>query len=179
MTKDRKPFASARRASFARPKIPLALLLVSAALAAGTADAQTRDRDAFFERLDTNGDGIADADELLAARRDAFARADKDDNGYVTGAEVDALVGNRGDAPRTRRGGLVRGIGQRRMPGVEAAVRRLDSDKDGRISEAEFVEAKSPLLERFDANRDGAISREEVDRAQQRMRAQAQRRRAL
>lgn len=183
MTKDRTPAAPARRRPpLAVPQVSartLALLFASAMLAAGAADAQTRERSQFFERLDADGDGVADAEELLAARREAFARADKDGDGYLSGSEVEALVGARGDAQRVRRGGLAGGIARRRMPDVEERVRRLDTDDDGRISEAEFIEARNPLLERFDADGDGAISREEVDRAQQRMRAQAQRRRAL
>src|SRR5690606_16806208 len=161
MTKDRTPAAPARRRPpLAVPQVSartLALLFASAMLAAGAADAQGR----------------------RAARAGAFARADKDGDGYLSGSEVEALVGARGDAQRVRRGGLAGGTARRRMADVEERVRRLAAGDGGRISEAEFIEARNPLLERFDADGDGAISREEVDRAQQRMRAQAQRRRAL
>ena len=156
-----------------------ALMLVSAVLAVGAAEAQTREPGRFFERLDTNGDGVADAEELLAARREAFERADTDGNDFLTGREVEQLVGDRADMTRTRRGGLAGGIARRRMPDAEDGLRRLDTDGDSRISKVEFVEARNPLLERFDANRDGKISRDEVERAQQRMRDQVRRRRVL
>lgn len=183
MTKDRTLIGQARRPlclalSDAR-RGPLALLLASAMLIAGAAEAQTRERGQLFERLDTNGDGIADADELLSARREAFRRADKDGDGFVAGNELDALADVRGNSMRTRRGGLGSGLGRRRMPDVDERVRRLDVDGDGRISEAEFLEANNPLLERFDANGDGAISREEVERAQQRVRGYARQRGVL
>lgn len=181
MAKDRllsmRPLPSV--AAMVTPLRPLVLLLASALLAAGAAHADTRESRAFFERIDANGDGVLDAEELRTARRDAFKRADTDGDGFVTGDEVQQLGDVRGDVSRVRRGVLGGGIARRRMPDADDALRRLDADRDGRISESEFVEAENPLLERFDANGDGEISRDEIERAQQRTRELIRRRGVL
>jgi len=182
MTKDRTPIVPTRRLTRRTPSTSLAStlgLLLASALLVPAANAQPRERGSFFERLDTNGDGVVDGDELLTARREAFERADKDGDGFVSGSEVDALVGDRGDTMRPPRRGLGGGLARRRMPDGDERVRRLDTDGDGRISETEFLETRNPLLDRFDANGDGAISRDEIDRAQERMRGQARRRGVL
>ena len=44
---------------------------------------------------------------------------------------------------------------------------RADADSDGRISQAEFVSARTARLTEADANRDGAVSREEAQAARQ------------
>src|SRR5690606_41858080 len=104
MTKDRTLIGQARRPlclalSDAR-RGPLALLLASAMLIAGAAEAQTRERGQLFERLATNGDGIADADELLSARREAFRRTRKDGDGLVPSNELDRRAGVRSSSMR-------------------------------------------------------------------------------
>lgn len=173
MTTDRNHAAACGMPTSALTSIPvrkLALVLASALLAASAAQAQPGAQGRLLERLDTNGDGVADTAELVAARRAAFERADLDGDGFVTGDEVERLVDSRVDMPRQRRGGLAAGTARRRMPDAGEALRRLDADGDGRVSEIEFVEAGNPLLERFDANSDGEITRDEVEKARQRMR---------
>ncbi|HEX6994955.1 MAG TPA: hypothetical protein VF339_12490 [Gammaproteobacteria bacterium] len=177
MTTDRTPTTLARPAAFATPSF--ALVLAAAVLAASSAAAQPRASGGFLERLDTNGDGVVDAAELESARRDMFRRADEDGDGFLTEREMGRLADDRGDVLRARRGGPAGRIARRRAPDAGEALGRLDADGDGRVSEAEFVEAENPLLERFDANGDGAISRDEAQRAGERMREQVQRRRAL
>jgi len=182
MTTDRNPMTFARRATFSNTT-KAALVLVAAVLAAASASAQTRSPGGSFERLDTNGDGIVDSAELESMRREMFRRADEDGDGFLTEREIDRLVDDRGDMLRARRGGPAGRLGgggaRRRMADAGGAFGRLDADGDGRISEAEFVQAENPMLERLDSNRDGAITRSEFEQAQQRIRQQAQRRRAL
>ena len=55
---------------------------------------------------------------------------------------------------------------QQRGPG------RADADRDGRISQAEFVSARTSRLTEADANGDGAVSREEAQAARQTQRAE-------
>jgi len=49
---------------------------------------------------------------------------------------------------------------------------RADADSDGRISQAEFVSARTARLTEADDNRDGAVSREEAQAARQAQRAE-------
>lgn len=55
---------------------------------------------------------------------------------------------------------------QQRGPG------RADADGDGRVSQAEFVSARTARLTEADANRDGAVSPEEAQAARQARRAE-------
>lgn len=53
-----------------------------------------------------------------------------------------------------------------------ARVLRADADRDGRISRAEFVDARVARLTAVDANRDGSVTREEMQAAGQARRAE-------
>jgi len=140
-----------------------ALVLLGSALGALAAAAQTAPRGTRAV-IDTNNDGVLDEHELRAARAATFERADADGDGYLTADESDAarMAGDVG--PRSR--GLGGALG-RRFGNAETAderFERLDADKDGRISEQEFVDAPHPLL-RFDADGDGRVTREEIEDA--------------
>jgi Ca2+-binding EF-hand superfamily protein len=41
-------------------------------------------------------------------------------------------------------------------------VAQLDKDRDGRVSNAEFVDGPTPLFDRADADHNGELSRDEV-----------------
>lgn len=148
------------------------LSLLGLVLMAGSAMAQQR-ADQLFERLDRNGDGAIDEQELTGARLAAFERADANGDHYVDGSErselVEELEGAAGGGPRSA---LVRKpLAQRRD-----RLERIDTDGDGRISQDEFVAAPSPLL-RFDGNGDGRITRAEMDSARPQPRGAESRRR--
>jgi len=138
--------------------------------ASAWAEATGSQRGQWFDALDANGDDVIDRQELEMARRETFARADTDDDGYVT---TDEAAGLRDPvmaaAASSGRGGWMRERMATRQKtqdmGQQAAGRiaRLDTDGDGRISEAEFVVAENPLVERIDRNGDGLITREEID----------------
>lgn len=54
---------------------------------------------------------------------------------------------------------------QRERPSVSDMIARMDSDKDGKLSESEV---KGPLLENFstiDTNKDGFITEDELEKA--------------
>jgi Ca2+-binding EF-hand superfamily protein len=128
-----------------------------------------------FERLDTDRDDVIEKQEIEAARRAVFDRADADNDDYVTGKEIEALREEFSEARGQR-------LRQRNAPegAREAAadrVKRLDTDGDGRIAEAEFVAARDPLLQRFDGNGDGSITRSEMDEGVAEVREQVRQRR--
>ena len=128
-----------------------------------------------FERLDTDRDDVIEKQEIEAARRAMFDRADADNDDYVTGKEIEALREEFSEA----RGQRMR---QREAPegsreALADRVKRLDTDGDGRIAEAEFVAARDPLLQRFDGNGDGSITRAEMDEGVAEVREQIRQRR--
>ncbi|HEY8520016.1 MAG TPA: hypothetical protein VIN61_08055 [Gammaproteobacteria bacterium] len=169
MTRDRKQLGRTRFVRSPAIRVALALGAFGAALAVGTVAAQPRSgADPWFERLDTNGDGVIERDEFEASRRSQFERADADGDGYLSDDELRALperggMGGRGHSRGRRWAG--------RMPDVGGqALARHDTDGDGRLSAQEFLAAESPMLRRLDTDRDGRITRQEAESAQARAR---------
>lgn len=127
----------------------LSALASGAAMAAIQSDAATgavpaQKTHMGFAQLDKNGDGKIDRGEAAAAPRlaERFDRLDADKDGSVTAAEMKAAHGDRREG---RRGGWM----------------KADTDKDGRISQAEAA-ADPKLSGRFaqmDSNHDGYLDR--------------------
>ena len=167
-----------------RRVLPLAgLLLVPLSLAAVSAAAFAQSADAPRARasLDANRDGAIDRAEAAKAPRFAerFDRLDRNDDGRLT---------------RDERGMHHRRGGKRHHGGGMA---RLDTDKDGRISRAEFEVMETRMAEwrarhaeraakadakrshrapmdfaAIDANRDGYLVRSELHAHHERLRPQ-------
>lgn len=109
-----------------------------------------------LKQADANGDGKVSRDEFIKARtaglEAAFARMDTDGSGALDPQEVEAAAGRGGlrrpDGPRAdaeRPGGGAIGA---------EAFDRLDSDGDGRLSRAEF-DAALPRMREFMQQRNG------------------------
>ncbi len=106
--------------------------------------------EAMFERTDTNGDGVITQEEAKAQRTMLFDKLDRNDDGFLDNAE--------------KRLGKHKRHARRKMHRTERKADRqlaLDTDKDGKISLAEFEARQSPTFTRLDSNNDGAISAEE------------------
>ncbi|HEY0712436.1 MAG TPA: hypothetical protein VGF45_07170 [Polyangia bacterium] len=56
-----------------------------------------------------------------------------------------------------------------RLGAAAAGIRRLDTDRDGRLSRAEHTAGARKLFDNMDANRDGKATAAEVDNAYRRM----------
>lgn len=115
---------------------------------------------AFFSKMDANGDGAIDQGELMQARTAMFERLDLDVDGFVTEAEADEA---RAKAHEMAGQGSGHGFGQRK--GGEHAGRmfeHLDADGDGRVARAEFMAKPFHLLERADADGDGRVTQAEL-----------------
>lgn len=159
-----------------------ALLLATAALAALPAFAdetparsgrpdRTARQQALFDRLDLNKDGFIDRDESKTARLAVFERIDANKDGKLTTDELSQ--GRRGPAPRSasgdvnsrRDGAPPTAAGptgdERRRVRAERLVQRLDSDKDGAISRAEWLAVDEAQFARRDADKDGKLAFEE------------------
>jgi Ca2+-binding EF-hand superfamily protein len=95
---------------------------------------------AAFERLDTNKDGFLDQAEMRAGRVALFDRLDTNKDGQLTSEEMRARRPNRGQ----RAGNAQRTISRDDfIARVEKSLARRDTDKDGKLSFAEFGQRKA------------------------------------
>lgn len=171
-----------------RRNLPLAglLLLAPLSFAALSAMAQTTDAPRARAQLDANRDGAIDRAEAARAPRFAerFDQLDRNKDGRLTRDERGQRHGMR------HRGGKRHGMHR-------GGIERLDTDKDGRISRAEFAAMETRMAEwkarhaerggkagtkkghrahmdfaAIDGNRDGYITRPELRAHHERMRPQ-------
>lgn len=146
------------------------LLLATAAVAAFALFASAQERrpeggpppgrfNPIFAALDTNGDGVIDAQEIANAAA-SLKKLDRNGDGKITEDEVRPNFEGRGGP-----GG--RGPGGRGAPGANAdeMVSRLmafDKNGDGKISKDELPERMAGMMERGDLDKDGFLSRDEI-----------------
>ena len=110
--------------------------------------------------FDENGDSKLSKAELPERMQGMLARGDKDGDGFLTTAELQAMTPPRqqeGEDHGTRGGGMPGG-GMMRMDPVLAAI---DADKNGTISAAELKNAVA-ALKPLDKDNDGQLSGEEI-----------------
>jgi Ca2+-binding EF-hand superfamily protein len=136
----------------------------------------------MFAKLDANGDGKLDKTDRAERREDMreamFARLDADGNGQISKTEfMSAERPERGDrmargedardGKRTRRGHH----GGRHGMGMMGMAKMADTDKDGAISQTEFVAAADKHFAMMDSNSDGQVTKEERQAARATMKA--------
>lgn len=111
----------------------------------------------FFTRLDRNGDGKLQKDELPSQFAERLQRADLNKDGVIEKTEFE-----RARKFAMSNGNANSGVGMRAvgMAG-NTIVRTLDTDGDGELSATEIA-AASGSLKRLDRNSDGSISRAEM-----------------
>ena len=114
-----------------------------------------------FGKADVNNDGFLNQDEVqtltnrvnqqIQARLDQeFKNLDKDSNGQISPTEFRTAAGAR----------------MMQVPAV--ALQRLDGNKDGKVSPAEFSAVALAAFDRLDTNKDGTVSPEEKQAATRR-----------
>jgi Ca2+-binding EF-hand superfamily protein len=113
--------------------------------------------DAAFVGVDANKDGFTDRAEIeaaetramnarkaqvIAGRAAAFKQLDKDNNGQLSLAEFNAVVSAQA------------------VPKANAApfLQRFDTNKDGKVSQAEHRAPATAQFDRADTNKDGTLS---------------------
>ncbi|MGE0425931.1 MAG: EF-hand domain-containing protein [Reyranellaceae bacterium] len=93
-----------------------------------------------FDRLDTSKDGFIDLAELKAARVAVFDRLDVNKDGQLTPEEMRSGRPSR----RQRSGNAQRTISRDEfIARAERSLARRDTDKDGRLSFAEFSQRRT------------------------------------
>ena len=103
---------------------------------------------AALKKLDKNGDGELDAEEM---------RPTRSEGGRGRG-------GAQEGGPGGERGGRSAGAG-----GMMDRIMSQDKNKDGKLSKDEVDERMLPMFDRLDTNSDGSIEKSEVEAAAARM----------
>lgn len=99
-----------------------------------------------FDKLDANHDGVVTRDEFLAAATTMYRQFDTQHNGRVTASEIAA-------SPKAQ---------ERAAHGADRAIKRMDSNGDGVVSQDEFLAAAHKRFSRLDKNGDGSITADEM-----------------
>ncbi|WP_169311056.1 EF-hand domain-containing protein [Cereibacter changlensis] len=110
-----------------------------------------------FQALDADKDGRVTQAEVDAERQSRLDLLDGNDDGQVGAAELSAM--------------FMQGMQARADARAARMVEQFDGNGDGQISAAEFAAGPRPmtLFQRMDTDKDGAISQAEADAAKQRM----------
>jgi Ca2+-binding EF-hand superfamily protein len=117
----------------------------------------------LFAALDTNGDGVIDAEELAAATA-SLQKLDRNHDGKLTEDEVRPAFGGRGPGgpggPGMRGG--PGGPGGMSVDDIVARMMQFDKNADGKLSKDELPERMAGMMERGDVDKDGFLTRDEL-----------------
>lgn len=152
------------------------------------ARANPEDRaDRYIKRHDANADGKVTADEVEAGQRAWFAKRDANGDGKISSSEAPRWFSRRNGSaavPTLQSAvdkGLKRfsamdvngdrvvdsieitsGLAEQRAYRVKRAMHRLDKDRDGSVSEAEFLEQARERFFNLDLDNNGRITAEDL-----------------
>lgn len=116
----------------------------------------------MFAAMDVNKDGKINAADRAAREAEHFRKLDTDGNGSISPGEFAAKPDRKPEGGRMRQGGMG-GMGM-------MLLRMADINKDGAVTEAEFLAAHARHFEMLDANKDGSVTPEERKAAMAKMR---------
>jgi hypothetical protein len=117
----------------------------------------------MFAMIDENGDGLVNPDEAASRQESVFAAMDADADGFATQEEHDAAHGGMG--PGMGMMGMGAGQGMQASPMLQQMLERraerfkaMDTDADGRVSQAEFMAAGQARFAEADLDKDGKVT---------------------
>ena len=108
-----------------------------------------RDMAKSLMSFDKNADGKLSKSELPEQMQGMLARGDKDGDGFLTSAEIQAMVPAQ---PREGEGGMMR---------MDPLLSAIDADKNGIISSSE-LQNSAAALRALDKDNDGQLSGSEI-----------------
>ncbi len=129
--------------------LPTALAVLSLASVASLAHAQGP-----RGNQDANGDGAVSAEEYEAAATARFQRMDANQDGVIDAAEL-AAIQKRMDERRAARPDAGQGGSG---GGGSGALALMDTDHDGKVTQAEALAASKARFTALDADKDGKLS---------------------
>jgi Ca2+-binding EF-hand superfamily protein len=122
----------------------------------------------LFKTADTNKDGVIDQTEFQGSRDKWFADLDTNKDGFITTDELKAF-GEKMHAQWQQKHADANGSQAQTAPDASRGDRmaqhilaRVDTDKDGKISKAEFDTESTALFKLLEKKSDGKIASDEV-----------------
>ena len=100
----------------------------------------------YFDRIDTNHDGVITQDEYIAAATAHFNKVDANGSGEITAQQI-------ASSPR---------MVKREQRFASREVKHMDSNGDGLVSQDEYIAAAKARFAKLDKNGDGFIDADEV-----------------
>ena len=100
----------------------------------------------YFDRIDTNHDGVITQDEYVAAATARFNKADTNGSGEITAQQI-------ASSPR---------MVKREQRFAAREVKHMDTNGDGVVSQDEYIAAAKARFAKLDKNGDGFIEADEV-----------------
>jgi Ca2+-binding EF-hand superfamily protein len=108
-----------------------------------------------IQQFDKDHDGNVDINEWQNGALDGFVQMDRDEDGFISDSELDALTDELADE-----------VGKLGAVACVALIKKIlftfDTDKDGRISKAEYEAGCAKLFKMLDANHDGIVTKAEL-----------------
>ncbi|MGB7318821.1 MAG: EF-hand domain-containing protein [Planktotalea sp.] len=112
----------------------------------------------FVENWDLDGDGKVTLEEATERRGDIFLTFDADENGILDAEEHDLFDEARANDMKENGEGHGKGKGN---PANGMLRKFTDTNNDGQVSRAEFMDAIPAWYARMDKNGDGAVTTED------------------
>jgi Ca2+-binding EF-hand superfamily protein len=140
-----------------------ATALATAAFADGASGGHSGGPGGFLKSADLNKDGVIDQTEFQTTRDKWFADLDVNKDSFVTADELKAF-GDKMHAEWAKKHGDQAADKPEGKHGdfSQHILERVDTDKDGKISKAEFDAEGSKLFAKLDENGDGKIAQNEL-----------------
>jgi Ca2+-binding EF-hand superfamily protein len=141
-----------------------AATLATAAYADGQSDGHRGGPGGFLKSADLNQDGVIDQTEFQTTRDKWFADLDTNMDGFVSADELKAF-GDKMHAEWAKKHGDQadnKPADGKHGDFSQHILERVDTDKDGKISKAEFDAEGQAMFKRLDENGDGKIAANEM-----------------